>query len=95
MLMRKFIISVFVLVASMAVRAQGPQVLIPVPQHYELHDGTYRFESQPKVDSKIDVSAFAGPEAYTLKVTPKKVVVRAGGEAGLFYALQSLDLMTR
>ena len=95
MLMRKFIISVFVLIASVAVRAQGPQVLIPVPQHYELHDGFYRFELQPKVDSRIDASAFSGPEEYTLKVTPKKVVVRAGGEAGLFYALQSLDFMTR
>ena len=95
MLMRKFIISVFVIIASVAVRAQGPQVLIPVPQHYELHDGSYRFESQPKVDSRIDASAFSGPEEYTLKVTPKKVVVRAGGEAGLFYALQSLDFMTR
>ena len=63
--MRTLISFLLILVSSVVLRAQGPQVLIPVPQHYELHDGAYRFESQPKVDSKIDASAFAGPEAYT------------------------------
>ena len=86
--MRSLISFLFTLIVSVALRAQGPHVLIPIPQHYELHEGLYKFESQPMVDAKIDASKFGGPEEYSLKVTPKEVVVRAGGEAGLFYALQ-------
>ena len=37
-----------------------------------------------------DAKAALGPEGYELTVTPKSVVIRASGQAGMFYGVQTL-----
>ena len=74
--------------------AQGPQVLIPVPDEVSVKEGVYNFKSKPKVRARIDASAFASEEAYRMDITPAGVRIVAGGAAGEFYALQSLAQMT-
>ncbi len=37
-----------------------------------------------------DANAALGPEGYELTVTPKSVVIRASGQAGMFYGVQTL-----
>ena len=74
--------------------AQGPEVLIPVPQEIIYLKGTYSFDSEPEIRTKIDSKAIKDAEAYILKIGAKGIDITAGGEAGVFYALQSLDQMT-
>ena len=76
------------------VYAQGPQVLIPVPDEVSVKEGVYSFKSKPKVRARMDASAFASEEAYRMDITPSGVRIVAGGAAGEFYALQSLAQMT-
>lgn len=79
---------------AMGLFAQGPEVLIPVPQEVTYIKGTYIFDAEPKIRTKIDSKAIKDTEAYILKVSSKGIDITAGGEAGVFYALQSLDQMT-
>ena len=92
--MRKVLVSICFLLCAFILRAQGPEVIVPVPEKYVLSEGTYTFEGVPRVDARIVPSRFDGREDYSLEVNSRGVVIRAGGEAGLFYARQTLAQMT-
>ena len=92
--MRKVLVSICFLLCAFILKAQGPEVIVPVPEKYVLSEGTYTFEGVPRVDARIVPSRFDGREDYSLEVNARGVVIRAGGEAGLFYARQTLAQMT-
>ena len=92
--MRKVLVSICFLLCAFILKAQGPEVIVPVPEKYVLSEGTYTFEGVPRVDARIVPSRFDGTADYSLEVGPRGVVIRAGGEAGLFYARQTLAQMT-
>lgn len=74
--------------------AQGPHVVIPVPSEVQINEGTYSYVAEPEVKVSMIKSMEGGPEAYTLKVTPKGVVIKAVSDAGVFYAQQTLRQIT-
>lgn len=92
--MRKVLVSICFLLCAFILKAQGPEVIVPVPEKYVLSEGAYTFEGVPRVDARIVPSRFDGREDYSLEVNSRGVVIRAGGEAGLFYARQTLAQMT-
>lgn len=91
--MKKF--SCFILMLSFPFLsiAQGPHSVIPVPAQIVLSEGIYTFEDEPQVKI-VRSSEIKGEEAYTITVTPQGVSVCASGDAGLFYAHQTLRQMT-
>ena len=90
----RFIISILLSLVSLAAFAQGPANVIPVPSDITITEGTYSFESEPKVTVTMVKKGIA-PEGYELTVTPKGVKIKAATEAGVFYARQTLAQMTR
>ena len=90
----RFIISILLSLVSLAAFAQGPENVIPVPSDITITEGTYSFESEPKVTVTMVKKGIA-PEGYELTVTPKGVKIKAATEAGVFYARQTLAQMTR
>ena len=48
-----------------------------------------------RADILINITEGDGSEAYTLTITPGKIIITSPGEAGAFYAIQSLRQMTR
>lgn len=82
------------LLISPALYAQGPEVLVPVPRSVEYNKGVYVYTEEPEVDVKIQKSKFNCQEEYSIEINPKGIKVLAGGEAGAFYAMQSLAQMT-
>ena len=92
--MRHIIASFILLICAATSYAQGPENVIPVPSDIIITEGTYSFETEPKV-SVTFVKKGIAPEGYELTVTPKGVKIKAATEAGAFYARQTLDQMTR
>lgn len=86
--------TLFILITAISLYGQGPEVLIPVPREVVMQEGTYIFEGEPEIKTKITPKAFNSNEEYTLKITSRGIRINAGGEAGVFYAMQSLDQMT-
>ena len=82
------------LIFSASVLAQGPEVVIPVPAEVIMTKGTYKFTEQPKVKVVYVKKGMETSESYTLNVTPKGITIKAMGEAGAFYAEQTLRQMT-
>jgi hexosaminidase len=76
------------------VSAQSPDVVIPVPAEVTMTKGTYKFEEEPKVKVAYSSKGFENPEAYSMKITPKGITIKASGDAGVFYARQTLMQMT-
>lgn len=92
--MNRLIIGFLSAVLVVPCMAQGPEVVIPVPAEVAVCDGKHVFSEDPVVRKESIVKMEEGPEAYILKVTPKGVTIKAGGEPGLFYARQTLRQMT-
>ncbi len=65
--------------------------IIPRPLEMTPAEGVYDL-SRGEVTFTID--SLMGPEAYTLKVSPRKAVVKAGSQTGLLYARQTLKQIT-
>ena len=99
----RLILILFLFVFAPALRAGGPGVLVsvpadltapeyltPVPRELTKTKGCYTFHQQPVVKIQIRQKDFSSPEAYVMEVTPKGVTIKAGGEAGAFYAQQTL-----
>ena len=97
------LILILILVFAPALRAFGSGVLVsvhaeltaaehltPVPRELTRTKGCYTYQEQPVVKIRISEKDFTTPEAYVLEVTPKGVTIKAGGEAGAFYAQQTL-----
>ena len=93
-MLRTVLIAVFSALLTLPSIAQGPQAVIPVPADYTISDATYKYTDSPKVKITMLKAMEDGPEAYILKVTPKGVSIKASGEAGVFYAQQTLRQMT-
>lgn len=85
---------VFLLIAHLSCLAQGPHVVIPVPAHIKINEGMYRYDIEPKIKTVLIKEIDGGSEAYEIKVSNKGITVRAAGEAGFFYAQQTLRQMT-
>ena len=87
---------IFSLILSLSVSsvmAQGPDAVIPVPVQIELSDGVYRFEQTPDITFRRVSDRQMGKEAYRLEVRKKGVVITSSGDAGVFYAGQTLAQM--
>ena len=84
------LILILLLIFSPALRADGPGVLVPVPKELTVTKGCYTYQENPVVRTQIREKDFSSPEAYVLEVTPKGITIKAGGEAGAFYARQTL-----
>lgn len=93
-IMRKAVYVFCLLLCASVLAAQGPENIIPVPRDYEPTGGVYKFDTTPKVKEKIDRSSFASEEDYSLEISKKGIVIKAGGEAGLFYGRQTLAQIT-
>lgn len=91
---RIFSLIVLSLILCVSVLAQGPEVVIPAPAEVIMTKGTYKFTEQPKVKVVYVKKGMETPESYTLIVTPKGVTIKAKGDAGAFYAEQTLRQMT-
>lgn len=86
---------------SACTEKEKPQVnLIPKPAKMEIGSGYYKiditqlFSKEPNTSVKylIDTTLQSGnPEAYLLEVNKDGIKVTAAGEAGLFYAMQTLN----
>ncbi len=78
-----------------AVSCTGSKVntldIIPCPLEMTPAEGVYDL-SRGEVTFTID--SLMAPEAYTLKITPRKAVVKAGSEAGILYARATLEQIT-
>lgn len=83
-----------ILIPSSLLQAQGPGNVIPRPAEYVLTSGTYGYTDEPDVKVSIVKKGFSSPEAYSMKITKKGVSIKASGEAGAFYAMQTLRQMT-
>ena len=81
------------LICSLTVRAQGPQVVIPVPAEYQLAEGQYVFQGEPAVQVKMVSRKKVPYEGYRLEVTRKGIVITASSKEGAFYAMQTLAQM--
>ena len=81
------------LLCSLTVRAQGPQVVIPVPAEYQLAEGQYVFQGEPAVKVKMVGQKKVPYEGYRLEVTRKGIVITASSKEGAFYAMQTLAQM--
>lgn len=92
-LLKTFFLGVSLLF-SFGMAAQSPEVVIPVPSDFTLTKGTYKFTDQPSVKVVRVTKGIDNPEAYYLKVTPKGVTIKASGDAGVYYAYQTLAQMT-
>lgn len=87
--------AVFTILCSAGLSAQSPDNVIPAPSEVVMSSGTYRFEGEPSVKTVLVKKGFDSPEAYSMKITPKGITVKALSEAGFFYAMRTLDMMTR
>ena len=85
------LILILLLIFSPALRADGPGVLVPVPKDLTVTKGCYTYQENPVVRTQIREKDFSSPEAYVLEVTPKGITIKAGGEAGAFYARHSIQ----
>lgn len=92
--MKRLVTVIALILCAADIYGQGPEVLVPKPEKVESRHGTYTFRNKPKTNTIINEEAFTSPEAYILEITPKGATIQAGGEAGAFYALQSLAQMT-
>ena len=68
----------------------GAYYLTPVPKKVTETKGCYSFVGEPEVRIQVRQRDFSSPEAYVLEVSPKGVFIKAGGDAGAFYAQQTL-----
>ena len=84
------LILILLLIFSPALRADGPGVLVPVPKELTVTKGCYTYQENPVVRTQIREKDFSSPEAYVLEVTPRGITIKAGGEAGAFYARQTI-----
>lgn len=87
--------AVFIFLCSTGLSAQSPDNVIPAPYEVVMSSGTYRFEGEPSVKTVLVKKGFDSPEAYSMKITPKGITVKALSETGFFYAMKTLDMMTR
>ena len=92
--MKKAIIVFCILLCASVSKAQGPEALVPAPAEFKILDGVYVFDQSPNVKEKIVPSQFGTAEAYRIEISTKGIDIKAGGEAGLFYAKQTLAQMT-
>lgn len=93
--MRRLLLSaLFSAIIFLPCLAQGPHVVIPAPAEVHISEGMYTYTSEPAVKIVMVKTMAEGPEAYSLRVTAKGVIVRASSDAGIFYALQTLKQMT-
>ncbi|MEL6853388.1 MAG: beta-N-acetylhexosaminidase, partial [Bacteroidota bacterium] len=71
--------------------AQGLQDFLKVPTGFELaiKDVTSH-KGQDGIALTLDGEAFSSTEAYEMAISEEGIMVKAGGPAGLFYAVQSL-----
>ena len=93
--MRRLLLSaLFSAIIFLPCLAQGPHVVIPAPAEVLVSEGVYTYTSEPTVKTVMVKTMAEGPEAYSLRVTAKGVIVRASSDAGIFYALQTLKQMT-
>lgn len=90
-----FVIAAVLMAGLFKTSAQGPEVVIPAPSSYELHDGIYSYSDEPFIRFKRVSDKKVCAEGYVMTVTPKGVTVMASSDAGEFYALQTLRQMTR
>ena len=81
------------LICSITAKAQGPQVVIPVPAEYQLTDGQYLFHGEPAVQVKMVSQNKIPHEGYRMEVTRRGIVITASSKEGEFYAMQTLAQM--
>lgn len=100
--MKKIILILSVLILSASAFAQDLGI-IPTPQQVEYQQDSFYWQSdlrknEKRIKTEIvnDIPAKENKEqAYILKVTPKKIILQAMTEQGLFYARQSLNQIVK
>lgn len=89
--MKSFVSSLLVLLSGSVVASHGlaaePCMVIPEPMSVNMSENSVG--SLRVLKKSADKSL--GEEGYKLTIEPKGIVVAAGGRAGLFYAMQTLD----
>ncbi|MCQ2318475.1 MAG: family 20 glycosylhydrolase [Bacteroidales bacterium] len=96
--MKKSILTSVILFIGLIVFSQETGI-IPEPQQVEYQKGCFLWDSdylknEKRIKTKLVRSISAKEnesQAYIIKITPKKIVLQATTEQGLFYARQSLN----
>lgn len=96
--MKKSIIAIIILFIGLNMFSQETGI-IPKPQQVEYKKGVFSWSSdslknEKRIKTKIVRSISAKEnesQAYIIKITPRKIELRATTEQGLFYARQSLN----
>ncbi len=79
---------------ALPVLAANPVQIIPAPQKVSPAKGTCDLAAIGGIQAAgTSTSAKLPAEGYVLKVTPKKISIKGGSEAGVFYAFQTLRQM--
>ena len=78
----------------------GVTALIPAPAEISMGEGFFRLHGDKGIEVVIEDSLTGdchpeSAEGYTLDVTPEGVKITAAGEAGAFYARQTLDQLAQ
>lgn len=100
--MKKLILILSVLICASAAFPQDFGI-IPNPQQIEYHQGSFLWkadlsknEKRIKTEIVKDIPAKENKEqAYIINITPKKIILQAMTEQGLFYARQSLNQLVK
>src|SRR4051812_122495 len=74
--------------------------LIPTPQKIEMKPGRFALASDPERAVHVEktteaVNKAGGEESYQLIVSPDSITIRSSGDAGIFYAKQTLKQLVR
>src|SRR3982750_2613065 len=74
--------------------------LIPTPQKIEMKQGKFALSSDPERAVHIEkttepVNKAGAEESYQLIVAPDAITIRSSGDAGIFYAKQTLKQLVR
>ena len=100
--MKKLILILSVLICASTAFSQDLGI-IPNPQQIEYQQGSFLWkadlsknEKRIKTEIVKDIPAKENKEqAYIINITPKKIILRAMTEQGLFYARQSLNQLVK
>lgn len=100
--MKKIVLILFISLCPIIALSQDLGI-IPTPQQVEYQQGSFLWkadlsknEKRIKTEIVKDIPAKENKEqAYIIKITPKKIILQAMTEQGLFYARQSLNQLVK
>lgn len=95
MMKKTAMLAAALLAAACSPSFDGSIDVIPAPVSVSVGEGFFRLHGEKGVEVEMTAPDGQPEGAYTLDVTPSGVKISAAGEAGVFYARQTLDQLSR